>query len=95
MGAVYAEPGGEGNEVVVGRRELGLAGDVAGDEVVLLLVAGGDVDIGDIEKTLDCAVEGVGVCRRQGGDVLSYSRLVCYLALLVRSRQSDTQLGGL
>lgn len=39
LGAVYAKPRSKGDEVVVGRGEVGAAGDISGNEVVLLGIA--------------------------------------------------------
>lgn len=58
---VDAEPGSNGDEVIVGGRKVGSARDVVGDKIVLLGVAGGDgAYIGDVEKALYDAVEGLG-----------------------------------
>lgn len=60
--AVYAEPGGDGDEVVVGRREFVSMGDISRYEVVLLRIAGGyGANIGDIEKAPDDAVESLRI----------------------------------
>lgn len=60
--AVYAEPGGDGDEVVVGGGEFISMGDISGYEVILLRIAGGyGAYIGDVEKASDDAVESLRV----------------------------------
>lgn len=69
-GTVDAEPRGKGDEVVVGWREVVSTGDIMGDEIVLLLIAGGIiVKVRDVEEALDDAIEGVGIGSGQGSDV--------------------------
>lgn len=78
LGTFYAEPRSEGDEVVVGRGEIGSAGNISREEVVLLVVAGWvAADFGYVEKALDDAIEGVGVGSGEGGDVRFESFLVC------------------
>lgn len=49
QGAVYAEPRGESNEVVVGRGEFVSVGDILRDEVVLLRITRRDsADVGHV-----------------------------------------------
>ena len=60
--AVYAEPGGDGDEVVVGGGEFISMGAISGYKVVLLRIAGGyGANIGDVEKASDDAVESLRV----------------------------------
>lgn len=56
--AVYTEPWREGDEVVVGGRQVALTGDIVGDEIVLLGVACGiGIDVRHIEEALNDAIK--------------------------------------
>lgn len=49
LSAVDAEPRGKGDEIIVGRREVGAAGDVSGNEVVLLgITRRHSADVGNV-----------------------------------------------
>lgn len=64
-GTVNAEPRGERNEVVVHGRELGAAGDIFGDVIILLNIARRNTDnVGHIEQALNDAVQSLRIrCR--------------------------------
>jgi hypothetical protein len=76
--AILTEPRSEGNQVVVGRREICLAGDVGRDKIVLLDVACGiGAYVRDVDEALDDAIESIGVVSTEGGYVFQYAVLVC------------------
>lgn len=83
LDTVYAEPGSDGDEVIIRRRELSPASDVVGYEVVLLSVARSkSADIGDVEETLYDTVKRLCTVGGQGCQVLLEVQFVCQVSLV-------------